>query len=193
MKRLGSVLILMGILAMPAHAQRQGRMRGPTRPNEIGNLDRIQDLPADEIIRLQERLSLSGEQVERVKEAQRSDREARDALRLEARGMRDQLRDEKITREEFREEMAGRRTGAVDGMIAYRETLEGILTDEQRSQMRSLRRQENRGRSVRRGGPAPGRFQARGRVSRGFRAQRGRRNTFFPTRGGRALRSGARF
>ena len=59
--------------------------------------------------------------------------------------MRDRLRDEEITRAEFREEMAGRRAAEVDGRIAYRETLEGILTDEQRSQMRNLRRQANRG------------------------------------------------
>ena len=60
--------------------------------------------------------------------------------------MRDRLRDEEITRGEFREEMAGRRAAEVDGMMAYRETLDGILPDEQRSQMRNLQRQANRGR-----------------------------------------------
>ena len=150
MRRMGSMLILLAILAAPAQAQRQGRMRGLARADEIGDRDRSRDLPADLIIRLRDRLSLSEEQVERIKEAQRSDRETRDALRLETRGIRDQLRDEEITRREFREEMAGRRAAEVDGMMAYRESLEGILTDEQRSQMQTLRRRANRGRGVRR-------------------------------------------
>ncbi len=150
MRRMGSILMLLAILAMPAQAQRQGRMRGLARADEIGDRDRSRDLPADWIIRLRDRLSLSEEQVERIKEAQRSDREARDALRLETRGMRDRLRDEEITRREFREEMADRRAAEVDGMMAYRETLEGILTDEQRSQMQNLRRRANRGSGVRR-------------------------------------------
>ncbi len=131
MKRMGSILMLLAILAVPAQAQRQGRMRGPARPDGFGARGRTPNPSADDIIRLQERLGLSEEQVERVKDAQRSDREARDALR---------------------------------------ETLNGILTDEQRSQMRSLQRQANRGRSVRRGGPAAGR--ARARFDRGFRATR---------------------
>jgi len=165
MIRIGSILILLAILATPAQAQRQGRMREPTRSADIGERDRIRDLPADMIIRLQERLSLSEEQVERVKEAQRSDREARDALRLETREMRDRLRDEEMTRAEFREEVAGRRAAEADGRISYRETLEGILTDDQRSRLQRIRRQANRGRGMR----------GRGQGSRGSRAQRGGR------------------
>lgn len=203
MKRMGSILMLLAILAVPAQAQRQGRMRGPARPDGFGARGRTPNPSADDIIRLQERLGLSEEQVESIKEAQRSDREARDALRLETREMRDQLRDEEITRQEFREGMAGRRTTEVDGMRGYRETLNGILTVEQRSQVRSLQRQANRGRGVRRGGPASGRDQARGRVDRGSRAQRGfraqrgsraeqgRRN-MRPPRAGRPLTPGVR-
>ena len=190
MKRMGSILMLLAILAMPAQAQRPGRMRGPARPDEIWARDRARDLPADGIIRLRERLSLSEEQVERIKETQRSDREARDALRLETRDVRDRLRDGEITREEFREEMEGRRAAAADGVIAYRETLEGILTDEQRSQMRGLRRQTNREQEARGGRAEPRRFRARGQTSRRSRIQRGRRN-MRPARGG-ALRPGVR-
>jgi hypothetical protein len=102
--------------------------------------------------------------------------------------MRDRLRDEEITRREFHEEMTDRRDTEVDGMRAYRETLNGILTDEQRSQMRSLQRQANRGRGVRGGGPAAGRararFDRRSQAQRGSRAEQGRRN-MRPPRGGR--------
>ena len=165
MIRTGSILMLLAILAVPAQAQRQGRMRGPPRSDDIGESERMQDLPADMILRLQERLNLSDEQVERVKDAQRSDREARDALRLDTRAMRDRLRDEEITRAEFREEMAGRRDAEADGRISYRETLEDILTEDQRSRLRGIRRQANRGRGMRGGG----------QDSRGSRAQRGGR------------------
>ena len=177
MRRMGSILMLLAILATPA--QGQGRMRGLARADEIGDRDRGRDLPADLIIRLRDRLSLSEEQVERIKEAQRSDREARDALRLETRGMRDRLRDEEITRREFREEMADRRAAEVDGMMAYRETLEGILTDEQRSRMQNLRRRANRGRGVGRNmRPAGGGRALRERFRR--RGQRTERATRRP-------------
>ena len=184
MKRMGSILMLLAILAVPAQAQRQGRMRGPDRSDQSGDRDRTRDLSADAIIRLQDRLDLSGEQVEGLKEAQRSDREVRDALRLGTRGTRDRLRDGEITRAEFREEMASRRATELDGVRAYRENLDGILNDEQRSEMRNLRRQANRGSGVRRGGPAAGRSQARGQFNRGSRAQQERRN-MRPPRGGR--------
>jgi regulator of replication initiation timing len=177
MRRMGSILMLLAISATPA--QGQGRMRGLARADEIGDRDRGRDLPADLIIRLRDRLSLSEEQVERIKEAQRSDREARDALRLETRGMRDRLRDEEITRREFREEMADRRAAEVDGMMAYRETLEGILTDEQRSRMQNLRRRANRGRGVGRNmRPAGGGRALRERFRR--RGQRTERATRRP-------------
>ncbi len=152
MKRMGSITILLAVMAVPAQAQRQGRIRGPGGPDGIGG--RAEDGQADAIIRLQERLNLSEEQVQRVRDAQQSDRATRDALRLETRELRDQLRDEAITREQFREEMAGRRSTADDGRIAHRQALEGILTDEQRSQMRGLRGQANRGRGVSRGSRA---------------------------------------
>lgn len=176
MRRMGSITILLAILAMPAQAQRQGRMRGPAGPDAFGNRERARDLPADAILRLRDRLSLTEDQVARIKEAQGTDREARDAFRLETRGLRDRLRDEEITRGQFREELEGRRSTVADGMITYRETLEGILTDEQRSQMREIRREANRRRGVRGGRPAQGRFRDRGRASRGSRAQRGRWN-----------------
>ena len=170
MKRIGSVTILLAILAMPAHAQRQGRTR---------------EVSADAIIRLQDRLDLSEDQIERVKAAQGAEREVRDALRLETRAMRDRLRDEEITRAEFREEMESRRSTEMDGTRAYRETLEGILTDEQRSQLRDVRRQANRGRQGVRGGRSESpRARARGQRSRGSQAQRGGRD-MRPQRGGR--------
>ena len=179
MIRIGSILMLLAILATPAQAKRQGRMRGPTRSDDIGVSDRNRDLPADMIIRFQERLSLSDEQLERVKDAQRSDREVRDALRLETREMRDRLRDGEITRAEFREEMVDRRDAEADGRVSYRETLEGILTDDQRSQLRSIRRQASRGRGMRGGRSDARRFRGRGQDSRGSRAQRGGR-AFLP-------------
>ncbi len=179
MIRIGSILMLLAILATPAQAQRQGRMSGPTRSDDIGVSDRNRDLPADMIIRFQERLSLSDEQLERVKDAQRSDREVRDALRLETREMRDRLRDGEITRAEFREEMVDRRDAEADGRVSYRETLEGILTDDQRSQLRSIRRQASRGRGMRGGRSDARRFRGRGQDSRGSRAQRGGR-AFLP-------------
>lgn len=162
MRRMGSVTMLIAIIAMPAQAQRQGRMRGPAGPDEIGNREQTRDPSADEIIRLRESLNLSEEQVERIKEAQGVDREARDAMRLETRGMRDRLRDGEITREEFREELQGRRSSAMDGRIAHRETLQGILSEDQRSQMQSLRRQANRGQGVRSGRAGPTRSRDRG-------------------------------
>ena len=173
MRRIGSITILLAILAVPAQAQRRGLMRGPGGPDEFGNRERSRDLPADAILRLRERLSLTEDQVGRIKEAQATDREARDAFRLETRGLRDQLRDEEITREQFREQLEGRRSSVANGMITYRETLEGILSDEQRSQMRNLRHEENRERGVRGGRPAQGRFRDRGRAFRGPRARPG--------------------
>lgn len=184
MRRMGSMTILLAILAMPAQAQRQ--VRGPAGPDVFGSRGRTEDRPADAILRLRERLNLTEEQVESIKGAQASDREARDALRLETRTLRDQLRDEEITRERFREELEGHRTTVGDGRITYRETLEGILTDVQRSQMRGLRRQANRERVVRSGRPAQGRFRDRGQFSRRSQA-RPERGNMRPTRGGRAF------
>jgi len=175
MKRMGGITILLAIMAMPAQAQRPERMRGPAEPDEIGNRERTRDLSANEIIRLRESLNLSEEQVERVKEAQEADRAARDAQRLETRETRDRLRDEEITREEFREELQSRRSITMDGMMAHRETLEGILTDEQRTQMQELRPQVNRGQRARGGRAGPTRFRDRGQGFRGPRAQRGGR------------------
>jgi regulator of replication initiation timing len=172
MWRMGSVAILMAIMAMPVQAQRQGRTRGPAGPEEFGIRERGGDDSADAIIRLRERLGLSEEQVERLKEAQAVDREARDAMRLETREMRDRLRDGEITREEFREEFEGRRSRARDDLISQRETLNGILNDEQRSQMRSFRREANRRQGVR-GDRAGPRSRDRGQVSRQSRTQRG--------------------
>lgn len=148
---------------MPAQAQRQGRMRGPSGPGDIGSRERTRDDSADRVIRLRERLNLSEEQIERVKEAQESDREDRDALRLETREMRDRLRDEELTREEFREELESRRLDAMDRTMAYRETLEGILNDDQRSQMRGLRQEVRRGRGRRSGRAGPARSRDRRR------------------------------
>ena len=190
MKRIGSMTILLAILAMPAQAQRQGRMRGAAGPDEFANRQRTREISADVIIRLRDRLDLSEDQLERIKAAQGADREVRDALRLDARAMRDRLRDDEITRQEFREEMRSRRSAEMDGMRAYRETLEGILTDEQRSQMRRFRRQMNQRQGVRSGRSArpsarPG-ARDRGQGSRGSRAQRGGRN-MRPERGGRTF------
>lgn len=186
MMRMGSIAVLLAIIAMPAQAQRQARIRGPAGRGKIGNYERPRGLSADAISRFRERLNLTEEQVESVKEAQRSDREARDALRLEMRGVRDRLRDDEITREEFREELAGRRSTARNGLLAYRETLESIFTNEQRSQMRGLRRQANRGQGVRGGRAGPGRHRDRGQASRSPEAQRGRRS-MRPERGARAF------
>ena len=179
MMRMGCIAVLLAIIAMPAQAQRQARIHGPAGRGEIGNYERPRGLSADAIIRFRERLNY-------VKEAQRSDREVRDALRLQMRGVRDRLRDDEITREEFREELAGRRSTAKNGQMAYRETLESILTNEQRSQMRGLRRQANRGQGVRGGRAGPGRHRDRGQASRSPRAQRGRRS-MRPERGARAF------
>ena len=94
-------------------------------------------------------------------------------MSLETRGLRDQLRDEEITREEFRAEMSVRRSGTEAGRTAQRESLGSILTGEQRSQLQSLRRQASRGQGLR-GARAGGRgAQGRGQVSRGQRAGRG--------------------
>jgi hypothetical protein len=98
----------------PAQAQQQGRIRGPTGPGHIGSREKTRDDSADRVIRLRERLNLSEEQIERDKEAQESDREARDALRLETRELRDRLRDEELTREEFLEELESLRVDAMD-------------------------------------------------------------------------------
>ena len=181
MKRMGGIAILLAIMAIPAQAQRPGRMRGPAGPDEIGNRERARDLSADAIIRQRESLNLSEEQVERIKEAQEADRAVRDAQRLETREMRDRLRDEEITREEFREELQSRRSSTMDGRRAHREALEGILSDEQRSQMRELRTRVNRGQRARGGRAGRTGFRDRGQGPRGPRAQRG----------GRALRPGA--
>ena len=162
MKWMGGITILLAIMAIPAQAQRPGRMHDPSGPDEIGNRERARDLSADAIIRLRESLNLSEEQVERIKEAQELDRAVRDAQRLEAREMRDRLRDEEITREEFREELQSRRSIAVDGRIAHREALEGILSGEQRSQMRELRTGVNRGQRARRDRAGRTGFRGRG-------------------------------
>ena len=177
MKRMGSIMILLVVMATPARAQRQGGTGGPGGPDGVGHGERT-GLQADAIIRLRERLSLSEEQVRRVREAQESERAAQDAMRLETRVLRDQLRDDEITREEFREEMARRRTTAAEGRVANRERLEGILTDEQRSQMQDSRRQTMRGRGARGARSGRGEFRARRRVgpARGARAQRARRH-----------------
>ena len=181
MKRMGGTAILLAIMAIPAQAQRPERMRGPAGPDQIGNRERGRDLSADAIIRQRESLNLSEEQIERIKEAQAVDRAARDAQRLEAREMRDRLRDEEITREEFREELQSRRSTTMDGRIAHREALEGILSDEQRSQMRELRTRVNRGQRARGGRAERTGVRNRGQGPRGPSAQRG----------GRALRPGA--
>ena len=173
MKRMGGIAILLAITAIPAQAQRAGRTRGPAGPDEIGNRERTRDLSADAIIRQKESLNLSEEQVERIKQAQEADRAVRDAQRLETREMRDRLRDEEITREEFREELQSRRSSTMDSRRAHREALEGILSDKQRSQMRELRTRVNRGQRAR-GGRAE-RTGFRGRGLRGPRAHRGRR------------------
>ncbi len=167
MKRMGSAIVLFAIMAMPAEAQRQGRLRGPAGPDQSATRERARDLSADAIIRLQERLSLTEEQVENLKEAQRSDREVRDALGLETRAMRDRLRDGEITREGFREELEGLRSTARDGRTAYRQTLESVLTEEQRSQMRDIRSQANRGQRARGDRARPARSRGRGPASRG--------------------------
>jgi hypothetical protein len=233
MKRMGGTAILLAIMAIPAQAQAQrlGRMRGPAGPDEIWNRERARDLSADAMIRQRESLNLSDEQVERIKEAQAADRAARDAQRLEAREIRDRLRDEEITRYEFREELQSRRSSTMDGRIAHREALEGILStglrfaeqapgsletsllevirsltedawqrpaptfspmppdtgitgtmgtpppgyDEQRSQMRELRTQVNRGQRARGGRAGRTGFRDRGQGLSGPRAQRGGR------------------
>ena len=231
MKRMGGTAILLAIMAIPAQAQRLGRMRGPAGPDEIWNRERARDLSADAMIRQRESLNLSDEQVERIKEAQAADRAARDAQRLEAREIRDRLRDEEITRYEFREELQSRRSSTMDGRIAHREALEGILStglrfaeqapgsletsllevirsltedawqrpaptfspmppdtgitgtmgtpppgyDEQRSQMRELRTQVNRGQRARGGRAGRTGFRDRGQGLSGPRAQRGGR------------------
>jgi len=162
MKRMGGITILLAIMAIPAQAQRPGRMRGPAGPDEIGNRERTRDPWADAIIRQRESLNLSEEQVESIKEAQEADRAVRDAQRLEVRELRDRLRDEEITREEFREESQSRRSSATGGRRAQREALEGILSDEQRSQMRELRTRMNRGQGARGGRAGPARFRDRG-------------------------------
>jgi len=173
MKRMGSITIFLAVLAMPAQAQRPGPMRGSRGPEGVGDRERAGELQADAILRLRDRLNLSDEQVEGVRAAQETDRAARDAMRLETRGLRDQLRDEEITREEFREEMSVRRSSVEAGRTTQRESLGSILTGEQRSQMQNLRRQENRGRNVR-GARARGRSaQGRGQVSRGSQPGRG--------------------
>jgi hypothetical protein len=155
MKRMGGIAIL---LAIPAQAQRSGRMRGPAGPDEIGNRERARNLSADAIIRKRENLNLSEEQVERIKEAQEADRAVRDAQRLETLEMRDRLRDEEITRGEFWEELQSRRSSTMDGRRAHREALEGILSDEQRHQMRGLRTRVNRGQRARGGRAGPHRL-----------------------------------
>lgn len=167
MTGMGRMTILLVALAVPAQVPGQARRRGPTGQSDVANRERARELSADRIIRFRKRLDLSDEQVERVKQALGADREVQDALRLETRGIRDRLRDEEITREEFRDEMQGRRREAVDGTIAYREALENILTDEQRTRMRALGRRENRSRGVSGRGSQNMRRRARGQYSRG--------------------------
>jgi hypothetical protein len=168
--RFGGIAILMAILALPLQAQRQGRTRGPADGAAMGGREDPRDAQADFILQLRERLELSEGQVEGIKDAQATDREIRDAVRLETRGLRDRLRDGVITRDEFRVEMEGSRRQSTSGMRTYRESLESILTDDQRSRMRDIRRQSDR----RRGQASRGRGQSSGR-GQGTRGGRGAR------------------
>ena len=145
MKRMGRLTMLLMIFAMPARAQSQDRLPGPGTLEEIGDLPGTRENSAGAILNFRDQLNLSDEQVERVRQVLESDREARDTHRLEVRGLRDQLRDGEITQEEFREKMEMRRSDIGEDRLRNRERLQGILSEEQRTQMQDLRRQARQG------------------------------------------------
>jgi hypothetical protein len=109
---------------------------------------------ADQLIWLREELNLADEQVKSLKSTEEADREAHDGARLQIRGMRDQLRDGKITQGQFLDLMTAQRDAMMQQRNAYREQIDAILTDEQKDQLQSLR-----------GGAAPDLGMRRGRGS----------------------------
>lgn len=166
MKLIRNAAILMAMLIIPAQAHSQGRARGSAGPDDAGDRDRREGVQADAILKFQEQLNLSPEQIERIRESQDSDRAARDAARLETQGLRDRLGNREITQDEFREKMAMRRSTTAETRSNRREMMNGILTEEQRSQMQDLRQGMDRGQGVR-----SGRGGRRGQGSNGPRGQ----------------------
>lgn len=126
---------------------------------------------ADRLLWLSDALSLTDEQVEALRSIEEDARAVQDSARLEMRAMRDQLRDGEITRGQFLDLSTAYRDSMITRQESLRERIDGVLTDEQRRELRSLRGRGIPGRGMRRSG---GPFR-----NRGFRWG-GRRGGFRP-------------
>ncbi len=126
---------------------------------------------ADRLLWLSDALSLTDEQVEALRSIEEDARAVQDSARLEMRAMRDQLRDGEITRGQFLDLSTAYRDSMITRQESLRERIDGVLTDEQRRELQSLRGRGIPGRGMRRSG---GPFR-----NRGFRWG-GRRGGFRP-------------
>ncbi len=159
MRRLsGAAAVFALLLAVP--------LRGQAGPGGIGMGS------ADRLLWLSEELGFTDEQVESLRSIEEDARAAQDDARLAMRAMRDQLRDGEITRGQFLDLSTARREAMIAQQEALRERIDGVLTDEQRAQLRPLRGRGVPGRGMMRRGRGPAQ-------NRGFR-RGGRRGGFGP-------------
>ena len=156
MGRSGAITVFAVLLALPLQGQ-AGRWG-------------IRMDSADRLLWLSDALSLTDEQVEALRSIEEGARAVQDSARLEMRAMRDQLRDGEITRGQFLDLSMGHRDAMITKQETLRERIDGVLTDGQRQQLRSLRGRGIPGRGMRRGGgPYRNRGFRWGRRSGGLR------------------------
>lgn len=145
--------LVSGVGIAPAGAQTDST---PTR-------SRIRGADVDRLLRDRERLALTDEQIERLRElrsAQSTRRAERSREMIEVRSL---LRSGEITRDEARERLTARRQAHRDQVAAFQERVSGVLTEAQTTRLREIRLREARSgrRGMQRGGRGYGRRPSR--------------------------------
>lgn len=177
----GLAVLALAALLVPADALAQRGPRGERGPAFHGDGD---GPGLEMIMRMRERLELTEDQIAQLDAIRQETVARRTAHRAEMDELRSQVRAGQLEREALREAMEARRETAEAMRDATRERVDAILTEAQREELDTLRREGRafmRGRAgVRRGG-------------RGFdgpRFQRGMRGPRMDFRGRRPFRRG---
>lgn len=135
-------LLVLGLgltLAAPALSQQLGHSRGPR-----GDGPRQRPISAEAALRHREQLKLTERQVTDLTSLRAEGLKARQeqiAARME---LSSRFRAGELSREEFRNQMHGRRDAAAPRALQYQERLQGLLDETQRTALRAMVRADQR-------------------------------------------------
>lgn len=143
-RTIGAVAVSLMLVSGPVLAQARPLPRRPM-PDSVTARDRAPIGPgasAEDILGRRARLGLTQDQITRLNTLRRETVQARQGEMAAALELRSQLRAGEITRDRFLADLTKRREAARQQVSARAERVGAVLTDAQREQLGSMRRQE---------------------------------------------------